>query len=80
MNRSLSVAVPSDDNLFVRLKRLVAARKEQTMNRRRLARTERDAARIALARDGLSIDSARFRAGSPRPAGHADYEVMRQIR
>lgn len=92
MNRSLSIvvlaAIPASlrgstltsDNRFVRLMRLVAERRAQTMSRRRLARAERDAALIASMRDGLSTGPARPRGDALASSIRSDYDVLRQIR
>jgi hypothetical protein len=93
MNRSLSVvvlaAIPislrssvASDSFLVTLGRLVARPFAQAMKAaRRPARAENDdATRVALMRDGFSIDERRFRGGVPRNLDHAHYDILRQIR
>jgi hypothetical protein len=89
MNRSLSVVVlaalpaslragPTSDTRVARLLRHLAERRALKARARRLALAESAATRIALAREGISID--RSRVDVPRTTGHPDYDVLRRIR
>jgi hypothetical protein len=63
------------------VKRLVARAFVAAKAARRPVRTENDeSTRIALMRDGFSVDEGRPRGGAPRNLDAARYDVLRQIR
>jgi hypothetical protein len=63
------------------VKRLIARPFVAAKAARRAVRTENDeSTRIALMRDGFSIDEGRPRGGAPRNLDAARYDVLRQIR
>jgi hypothetical protein len=63
------------------VKRLIARPFVAAKAARRAMRAENDeSTRIALMRDGFSIDEGRPRGGAPRNLDAARYDVLRQIR